>query len=456
MTRIRLCLTFFEILCLGLLLFFVREQSFFVQLILMGCVVGLVSLINFRGELARNQRGRQVNDRKLLLEKQRADLIAASISDGIILLRDQVIIYVNPIAERILGFPEGMQALGFKLDLQSLSGLTPGVEAISKAFTSSLPVEFLLEQNERKQHFLIQSCRISFDLKSDEERHLDYIEPNLMILAQDVTLVKEGQEAKVHFLGTLSHEVKTPVTSLTMAIHLLNKAKDQFSNVTHQNLISTCAQDIDRLRRLLDDLMTLSRLDIVAQRLELQKMDLGKLLSHAVQSFRSQAQEKGVQLSQSISVDGGSRGAGKSFLVTMDATKIAWALSNLLTNAMRHTPRGGKVVVFLDASNDWVEIRVKDTGPGIELQRQERIFEKFNPHYDLRVARSGAVGAGLAIAKEIVTAHGGEIWVASQPGSGAEFGFRLPMNPKEVRMGFKNSHFNDRSDQSKSEVENRL
>jgi signal transduction histidine kinase len=241
-----------------------------------------------------------------------------------------------------------------------------------------------------------------------------------------------------------------------MAIHLLNKSKDQFPNLTHQNLISTCAQDIDRLRGLLDDLMTVSRFDATAQRFELQKVDLGKLLSHAVQSFHAMAREKGVQLTRSISTSSRDLGSNKKLLVTMDATKIAWALSNLLTNALRHTPRGGKVEVFLRQMNDWAEVRVKDTGPGIDPQRQGRIFEKFNPYYDLRIARCGAVGTGLAIAKEIVKAHGGEIWVASQPGLGAEFGFTLPMSPKEDRMRFKNNHFSDRSNQSTPEVENRL
>jgi two-component system sensor histidine kinase VicK len=116
----------------------------------------------------------------------------------------------------------------------------------------------------------------------------------------------------------------------------------------------------------------------------------------------------------------------KAMNVAMDATKVAWALSNLLTNALRHTPRGGKVDVFLEAFDDRTMVRVKDTGPGIERSRQEKIFEKFNPYYDLRVARSGTVGAGLAIAKEIVVAHGGRIWVDSESGQGAEFCFVLP------------------------------
>jgi two-component system sensor histidine kinase VicK len=144
-------------------------------------------------------------------------------------------------------------------------------------------------------------------------------------------------------------------------------------------------------------------------------------LKHAVQSFQRQAREKDIGLSiEIINVD------RRPLTISMDPTKIAWAVSNLLTNALRHSPRGSKVLVRLEAKPDVIEVRVRDSGPGIDKRRLERIFDKFTSFYDIRVARSGSAGLGLSIAREIIQAHGGGIWATSEIGEGAEFGFALP------------------------------
>ena len=110
----------------------------------------------------------------------------------------------------------------------------------------------------------------------------------------------------------------------------------------------------------------------------------------------------------------------------VDPTQVSWALTNLLTNALRHTPRGGEVNVSVSAHAGKIEISVRDSGIGIDKRRLERIFDKYNPQYDLRVARSGSVGMGLAIAREIVLVHGGRIWAESEVGKGSLFSFEIP------------------------------
>ncbi len=378
------------------------------------------------GRLLDRLRGyRAVNLKRLLVEKRRADMIAALISDGVLLLRKDEILYFNPIAEKILEIPS-LQ------DKTNSWEQTSGGKAVRKAISQTLPVEYSFTEDERQFNYLIRAFPISFDIiehlrfkvGSAVEQVLDEFQADMLVLAQDVTLVKESQEAKSHFLATLSHEIRTPVTSLTMATRLLKKAIDQIPNPNHQSLVMTCVEDVDRLRILLEDLLNVSRFDTLAQRLEVQKIDLGKLVRHSAQSFHFQASERGIELSQKIVSH------GKPMMVSMDATKIAWALSNLIINALRHTPRGGKVEVCVEMNESSAQVSVSDTGPGIERHRQGKIFEKFSSYYDLRIARSGSVGAGLAIAKEIVVAHGGRIWVESEPGHGANFCFTLPTRQK--------------------------
>ena len=371
---------------------------------------------------------RALNLRRLLSEKRRADIIAASISDGIVLLKGHEVLYANPVAELILKAQfSGAQA----------GAASRGMRALLSAVTRTIPVEFSMEMEDGTRHFLIQSFPISHELidKMGGEQIMNMageFQATTIVVAQDVTIVKESQEAKGHFLATLSHEVKTPVTSLTLATRMLLRSVDQFPNPTQRSLIRTCTEDVDRLRVLLDELMTVSRFDSLTQKIQLQETDFAKLMKHAVQSFREQAREKEIDLSIEVRNE-----EHRSAMLSIDPPKVAWAISNLLINALRHSPRGSKVVALVEVKPEWIEVRIRDSGPGIDKRRLERIFDKFSSFYDIRVARSGSAGVGLSIAREIVQAHGGRIWAVSEVGDGAEFGFALPFKRSDTELSSK-------------------
>jgi signal transduction histidine kinase len=426
-----------------------------------GRVPEIVRLSESFQQLLRRLRGYQkLNVKRLLIEKRRADIIAASISDGIFLLRNEEVLYVNPVGERILGLPGGKSWKGMNLRQaasQAQAALTAlrersraesqpfdpleagagrGIQAIFQAITRTMPIELEIQVDGRKQYYLLQSYPISEEVIEQVEHSfdgpvdqlLDRWQSNVLVMARDVTLVKESQQAKSHFIATLSHEVKTPVTSLTMAIRLLKRSIEQIPNPTHQALVQTCAEDIDRLRGLIDDLLSVSRFDTLTQKLEVKDVDIAKLLRQSVQHFQLMATERGVSIGLELPAE------RRPVVLSIDAAKISWAISNLVINAMRHTPRGGRVEARVSLQGDQVEIHIRDHGPGIDKSRQDRLFDKFNPFYDIRVARSGSIGMGLAIAREIIVAHGGRIWVISEPGQGAEFCFTLPLRrPQAAR-----------------------
>jgi signal transduction histidine kinase len=382
---------------------------------------------SFERLLGRLRGYRALNVGRLLIEKRRAEVIAASITDGVFLLRGEEILYANPVAERILGSKTHRG-----LNLAAREDL-PGAVAVRTAITRTIPVEYTLEDGDRKTFYLIQTHPIDNNVIEQAEHSvgspvdqvLDRFQADSIVVAQDVTLVRESEEAKRHFLGTLSHEVRTPVTSLTMATRLLKRNIDQIENSTQRALVKTCIDDVERLRGLVEDLVTVSRFETLTQRMDVRIVDLGKLIRHSIQAFQSEAKERGIELTCKVI------GSTQPLHISIDATKVSWAVSNLMTNALRHTPQNGRIETELEATGDRVEFRVRDTGPGIDRKRQGRIFDKFNPHYDLRVARSGSAGMGLAIAREIVVAHGGKIWVASEPGQGALFAFTLPLKRSE-------------------------
>ena len=169
------------------------------------------------------------------------------------------------------------------------------------------------------------------------------------------------------------------------------------------------------MARLLDDLQTLSTAEAGALRLHREPVDPGQLVEDAVAAFRSAAGAAGVAVE--------SRVAGGLPALDVDPTRIGQVLTNLLSNAVRHTPRGGSVIVSAEPARDrpGVALVVADTGPGIAPDVLAHVFDRF-----VRGAQSGGAGLGLAIARSLVQAHGGEISADSPPGGGTTMRFVLP------------------------------
>jgi len=235
------------------------------------------------------------------------------------------------------------------------------------------------------------------------------------IVLQDVSRLMRFDELKNDLVATVAHEFRTPLTSLRMAIHLC--AEEIVGPLTEKqaDLLGTARDECERLQGIVDDLLDLSRIQAGRIELRAEVIEPGRMLSDAANALRQEAEREGVTLLVEE--------APHEALVHADSERIGLVLSNLVGNAIRYTPRGGRIT--LRAHGDGVEERfeVSDTGEGIPPEYHERIFEKF---YRVPGTKRGGVGLGLYIAREIVQAHGGEMGLSSSPGAGSTFWFTLP------------------------------
>ncbi len=236
------------------------------------------------------------------------------------------------------------------------------------------------------------------------------------VVLQDVTRLKRFDELKNDLVATVAHEFRTPLTSLRMAIHLLVESAAGPLNAKQSDLLYAAREDCERLQRIVDDLLDLSRIQTGQLELHLRNVQVETLQSDVVEAHRSLAEDRDVVLTTSRELE--------AQTVVVDPERIEVVLSNLVANAIRHTPPGGNVEVGAVIAENHVRFEVRDTGPGIAPEHQSRIFERF---YRVPGAGGGAAGLGLSISRDIVRAHGGEIGVTSEPGKGSCFWFTVPL-----------------------------
>jgi signal transduction histidine kinase/HAMP domain-containing protein len=235
------------------------------------------------------------------------------------------------------------------------------------------------------------------------------------VILQDVTRLKRFDELKNDLVATVAHEFRTPLTSLRMAIHLVAEEAVGPLTAKQAELLGSARQDCERLQGIVDDLLDLSSIQSGRLELQVRSISAAELLSKAIASQEFSADQKDIHLESSIAADVDQ--------LELDADRIGLVLNNLISNAIRHTPDGGRVSIRVGRSGGSTRFEVTDTGEGIPPEYQKRVFEKF---FRVPGSTSGGAGLGLSISREIVEAHGGEIGLESRPGHGSTFWFTLP------------------------------
>ena len=229
--------------------------------------------------------------------------------------------------------------------------------------------------------------------------------------------VKQTDAKRREMVASVSHDLRTPLTALMGQLETIRMKGDALSKDEQQALFLRALQNAQHLRRLTDALADLARLDSPDFETHPEPIALGELADDVVQRFASRAAEAGLKLEVDYP-DG-------LPLTRVDAALIERALANLLDNALRVTPAGGTVAVRAIPDATGVRLEVTDTGPGVALEDQPRVFERFYQASRHREQR-GSSGLGLAIVKRVAELHGGSAGLRSQPGRGATFYIELP------------------------------
>jgi signal transduction histidine kinase len=237
----------------------------------------------------------------------------------------------------------------------------------------------------------------------------------VVLVLQDVTQERKQEELKRGVISTVSHQLKSPLTSIRMAIHLLLEEKIGSLTPKQTELLVAAREDSDRLHSILNNLLDISRIESGKVEMNFRKVSPHSMVFEALEPFQMDFKDRNVTLGTELQDDLPE--------VWADTARMGHVFANLLSNALRYTPPGGKVTVLGKADEEWVQFSVSDSGKGIPSQYLARIFEQF-----FRVPDQGAetgAGLGLAIVKEIVEAHGGTVKVESRLGEGSTFIFTL-------------------------------
>jgi len=254
------------------------------------------------------------------------------------------------------------------------------------------------------------------ELRKQREHLEELVKERTEELQKAYDELAEFDKMKDDFLATTSHSLKTPITSILSLTQLLNDELSGLASKEQKEDLDTILKESLRLKKLVDDILSMYRLESRI-RLEMRDVQLEELINHALSAMKHRADEKGIELVKELHE--------RLPEIRASCDDMQDVLLNLLDNALKFTPNGGKVTVGAKREGSEITAWVVDTGIGIPENEQVKLFSKFS-QVDSRLSRSsGGIGLGLAICKKILDAHGGSIWVESRPGKGSTFYFKI-------------------------------
>lgn len=381
-------------------------------------------ILNFNEMAERLERYEEQNIEELTAEKAKLETLVSTIADGAVLLDTNMqVILTNPTARRIFGWEDNDHIFGenllhqlpdaVKVELtrplyQLTNGESPPELREGSEFRITLP-----EPSNR-------TVRILLNTVLDQYRETV---KGIAITVQDITREVELNEAKSQFISNVSHELRTPLFNIKSFIETLHEYGDSLSEVERREFLETANRETDRLTRLVNDVLDLSRLES-NKRYHFEAVEIIQPIEQTLRTHQLNAKDKGIELVQDIEPD------LPSVLGNYDL--LLQVFSNLMGNGLKFTPPGGKVAIrayLLDPEGyhqpvTHVRVEVADTGIGIDPEDQCTIFDRFF-RVENRVHTLEGTGLGLSIVRNIIEKHHSKVYLVSEVGVGTTFWFDL-------------------------------
>jgi len=347
---------------------------------------------------------------KLLSERNKSIAIVKSIADPLIVLdASYKIQLLNDSGENIFGVLEQNVINSHFLETIGNMELYDYIFLVVNNKPTNTEKILNFQVNERIYFF-----NVIVTVVNDKENKTNAI----VIFLKNITEYKELEKVRTDFIATISHEFKTPLTSIMMGVGLILERNVGVINEKQEELLDTIKEETEKLTDLVSDLLKLSKIQSDQAVYDIKTYPIIKIAGDCVKNYWAQAKNSGIALYNSIEENLPD--------VVVDEAKITWVLNNLVSNALKYTNLGGEIVIGAFIDGEKMKVFVKDNGKGIPREYHKRIFEKFVKisAYDTEFLSSGI---GLSIAKGIVEAHGGTIYCESEVNKGSTFIFTLPV-----------------------------
>jgi signal transduction histidine kinase len=350
---------------------------------------------------------------KILKEKKRVETLINNMHDPVIGLDEsKFIIFINDEALKITGLSRN----------EILNKPVQDI-AVTNDLIRTLIVD-LIDPSAKKDEGPLKI--FSDDKQSYFQKEIIHIEINktgqniteligYVILLKNITIFKELDSAKTNFIATISHELKTPISSIKMSTQLLEHNETGILNDEQKQLVDGIKEDSTRLLQITGELLNMSQVETGNIQLNIQSTDPELIVRYAIDTVKLQAEHKKIKLQMDMEPD--------IPLIVADAEKTAWVLINFLTNAIRYSMEDSDILVSLRRENKGAIFSVKDFGKGIDSRYKKKIFERY---FQIPGSLKSGSGLGLAISKEFIETQGGTIGVNSDLGMGSTFFFIIP------------------------------